>query len=125
VLSIIHNEFAAECRRLCFVSGCHLDEPATMRRLASIFQGYEGLEEGPPAMFVLVGPFFSPQSAAQLTFPEMRAHFATLAALVDRFPLVRVRARAWVTAGWMHALCELRPLRCPPGHHCQRPQQER
>ena len=87
--------FADEAQRIVFLHGCHLNEPAVLKRLGSIFRGYEGLEEGPPAAFVLLGPFFSNTVAAVDGAPahsaaDMRHAFSSLVAILSIFRNIQV-----------------------------------
>ena len=87
--SLRRGGYAEEARRILVLQGCHLDSAAALRRLGTVFQGYEDLEEGPPALYVLAGPFFEePRRAA----PELRRGFAALAALLSVLPNTRVRS---------------------------------
>jgi hypothetical protein len=91
--------FADEARRIVILQGCCLNDGAVLRRLGVIFHGYEGLQEGPPAMFIFLGPFFdqSPPQPPPST-AEMKHAFSTLAAILAVFPIIQV--------------CILHALRC-------------
>ena len=73
------------------MAGCRLDDSAAMLRLGAIFEGYESLEEGPPPMIVLIGPFFAGRGSKQTGFAEMRSAFTSLASLIVGFPRIQVR----------------------------------
>lgn len=86
--------FADEAQRIVLLSGCPLNNASVLRRLGAIFHGYEGLEEGPPAAIVLIGPFFERPAKAPLpSVAEMRGAFAALASVLAMFPKVMVRLR--------------------------------
>ena len=86
------RKFADEAQRIVLLAGCHLNDAAVLRKLGSVFRGYEGLEEGPPAVFVLTGPFFERSAlSAPLSTAAMRHAFGTLAAIIGVFPNIQVR----------------------------------
>jgi hypothetical protein len=91
VQQLQHDGYAEEAKRIVLLRGCHLNNGQALRRLSSIFQGFEDLDEGPPALFVFIGPFFefgileAPRNAA-----DMRMGFSALAAIVSVFPNIQV-----------------------------------
>lgn len=79
-----------------FLSGCYLDDPATLRAVTAIFHGYEHLEEGPPAVFVFIGPFFRAHAQSKAPMPDShttQAAFHSLAAAISLFPSILVQPR--------------------------------
>lgn len=93
--AVRQQRYADEAKRLVFLSGCFLDDPAALRALTAIFHGYEHLEEGPPAMFVFIGPFSRAQSRSRVPLPDSaatRAAFHALAAAISLFPSIQVCA---------------------------------
>ena len=86
------RNFMEEAQRIVLLAGCSLNNPSVLRRLGAIFQGYEGLEEGPPAAIVLIGPFFERAAKAPLpSVADMRHAFGTLASMLAIFPKIMVR----------------------------------
>ena len=95
--TVIHavkqQRYADEAKRLVFLTGCYLDDPATLRAVTAIFHGYEHLEEGPPAMFVFIGPFFRAAAHSKAPMPDShttQAAFHSLAAAISLFPSIQV-----------------------------------
>eukprot|EP00892_Ulva_mutabilis_P006322 jgi/Ulvmu1/4061/UM019_0039.1 len=90
IREVKEQNYADEAKRLVFLSGCFLDDPLTLRAITAIFHGYEHLEEGPPAVFVFIGPFFRPQQrAAPTDSHSMRTAFHAMANAISLFPSIQ------------------------------------
>lgn len=91
LLRLQQEGYAEEAKRIVVLRGCHLNDKHALRRISSIFQGFEELEEGPPALFVFMGPFFERDIfETSRNAADMRMGFAALAAIVSVFPNIQV-----------------------------------